>query len=66
MVSLNVLKDGVFKDVKKASKVELGDKDLLTRNLDLINRYYECCLYFPQLFTSLFFFPIFEFPNLGK
>ena len=32
MVSLNVLKEGGFKDIEKASKVELSDKDLLTRN----------------------------------
>ncbi len=32
MVSLNVLKEGVFKDIEKASKVKLSDKDLLTRN----------------------------------
>ena len=32
MVSLNALKEGVFKNIEKASKVELGDKDLLTRN----------------------------------
>lgn len=32
MVSLNVLKEGVFKDIEKASKVELTDKDLLTQN----------------------------------
>lgn len=32
MVSLNVLKEGVFKNIEKASKVELSDKDLLTRN----------------------------------
>ena len=32
MVSLNALKEGVFKDIEKASKVELSDKDLLTRN----------------------------------
>lgn len=32
MVSLNVLKEGVFKDIENASKVELSDKDLLTRN----------------------------------
>lgn len=32
MVSLNALKDGVFKNIEKASKVELSDKDLLTRN----------------------------------
>lgn len=30
IVSLNVLKDGVFKDIEKASKVEFSDKDLLT------------------------------------
>lgn len=30
MVSLNVLKEGVFKDIKKASKVEFSDKGLLT------------------------------------
>lgn len=29
MVSLNVLKECVFKDIEKASKVEFGDKDLL-------------------------------------
>ena len=32
MVSLNALKEGVFKNIEKTSKVELGDKDLLTRN----------------------------------
>lgn len=32
MVSLNALKDCVFKNIEKASKVELSDKDLLTRN----------------------------------
>ena len=32
MVSLNVLKEGVFKNIEKASKVEFSDKDLLTRN----------------------------------
>ena len=32
MVSLNVLKEGVFKDIEKASKVEFSGKDLLTRN----------------------------------
>ena len=32
MVSLNALKEGVFKNIEKASKVELSDKDLLTRN----------------------------------
>ena len=32
MVSLNALKEGVFKNTEKASKVELSDKDLLTRN----------------------------------
>ena len=26
------LKEGVFKNIEKASKVELSDKDLLTRN----------------------------------
>jgi hypothetical protein len=30
MVSLNVLKEGVFKDIEKASKVEFSDKGLLT------------------------------------
>lgn len=30
MVSLNVLKEAVFKDIEKASKMELRDKDLLT------------------------------------
>ena len=30
MGSLNELKEGVFKDIEKASKVELSDKDLLT------------------------------------
>ena len=30
MVSLNVLKEGVFKGIEKASKVKIGDKDLLT------------------------------------
>ena len=37
MVSLNVLKECVFKDIEKASKVEFGDKDLLIQNEDLIN-----------------------------
>ena len=32
MVSLNALTEGVFKDIEKASKVELSDKDLLTQN----------------------------------
>lgn len=32
MVSLNALKEGVFKDIEKASKAELSNKDLLTRN----------------------------------
>ena len=32
MVSLNALKEGVFKDIEKASKVEFGDKDLLIQN----------------------------------
>ena len=32
MVSLNALKEGVFKDIEKASKAELSDKDLLTWN----------------------------------
>ena len=32
MVSLNALKEGVFKDIEKASEVELSGKDLLTRN----------------------------------
>lgn len=32
MVSLKALKEGVFKNIEKASKVELSDKDLLTRN----------------------------------
>lgn len=32
MVSLNVLKEGVFKDIEKASKVEFSDKNLLTQN----------------------------------
>lgn len=32
MVSLNALKEGVFKNIEKASKVELSDKDLSTRN----------------------------------
>lgn len=30
MGSLNVLKEGVFKDIEKASKVEFSDKGLLT------------------------------------
>ncbi len=30
MVSLNVLNEGVFKDIEKASKVEFSDKGLLT------------------------------------
>ena len=30
MVSLNVQKEGVFKNIEKTSKVELSDKDLLT------------------------------------
>lgn len=30
MVSLNVLKESVFKDIEKASKVEFSDKGLLT------------------------------------
>ena len=50
-VSLNMLKEGVFKDIKKGFKNA---------------RYYGCCSYSPQLFTSIFFCPIFEFPNLGK
>ena len=29
MVGLNVLKEGVFKDIEKASEVEFSDKDLL-------------------------------------
>lgn len=28
----DALKEGVFKNIEKASKVELSDKDLLTRN----------------------------------
>ena len=32
IVSLNVLKEGVFKDIEKASKVEFSDKNLLTQN----------------------------------
>ena len=32
MVSLNVIKENVFKGIKEASKVEFVDKDLLTRN----------------------------------
>ncbi len=32
MVSLNVLKEDVFKGIEKASKVDFGDKDLLTQN----------------------------------
>lgn len=32
MVSLNVLKEGVFKGIEMASKMEFDDKDLLTRN----------------------------------
>lgn len=31
MVSLNVLKEGVFKDIEKASKVKFSDKELLTQ-----------------------------------
>ena len=30
MVSLNALKEGVFKDIEKASKKGFGSKDLLT------------------------------------
>lgn len=30
MVSLNVLNEGVFKDIEKASRVEFSDKGLLT------------------------------------
>lgn len=30
MVSLNVLKEGVFKNIEKASKMEFSDKGLLT------------------------------------
>lgn len=32
MVSLNVVKENVFNDIKMASKVKFSDKDLLTRN----------------------------------
>ena len=32
MVSLNALKEGVFKNIENASKVELSDKYFLTRN----------------------------------
>ena len=32
MVSLNALKEGVFKDIEKASKRGFNSKDLLTRN----------------------------------
>ena len=32
MVSLNVIKEGVFNGIEKALKVEFNDKDLLTRN----------------------------------
>ena len=32
MVSLNVIKEGVFNGIEMGSKVEFGDKDLLTRN----------------------------------
>lgn len=32
MVSLNVLNEGVFKDIEKASKVEFSDKGLLIYN----------------------------------
>lgn len=32
IVSVNMLKEGVFKDIEKASKVEFSDKDLLTQN----------------------------------
>lgn len=32
MVSLNVLKEDVFKGIEKASKTGISDKDLLTRN----------------------------------
>ena len=32
MVSLNVVKEDVFNDIKMASKIDFGDKDLLTRN----------------------------------
>ena len=32
MVSLNVIKKMEFNGIEKASKVELDDKDLLTRN----------------------------------
>lgn len=28
IVSVNMLKEGVFKDIEKASKVEFSDKDL--------------------------------------
>lgn len=31
MVSLNVLKEGAFSGIEMATKVGLGDKDLLTR-----------------------------------
>ncbi len=30
-MSLNVLKEGMFNGIEKASKAELSDKDLLTR-----------------------------------
>lgn len=32
IVSVNMLKEGVFKDIEKASKVEFSDKDLLIQN----------------------------------
>ena len=32
MVSLNVVKENVFNDIKMASKVKFDDKDLLTLN----------------------------------
>lgn len=32
IVSVNMLKEGVFKDIEKVSKVEFSDKDLLTQN----------------------------------
>ena len=32
MLSLNVQKEGVFKDIEKALKVELSDKYLMTWN----------------------------------
>ena len=32
MVSLNVVKEDAFNDIKMASKIDFGDKDLLTHN----------------------------------